>query len=203
MPFDAVNAGRFRAKNSTCSDKRFPMLLSGHDRLPTIETPRLKIRWLNATDTEDLFAIFGDPEVCRYWSRPPLADRSGAEALHAEIVGSFKERSLFQWGVADRASDRVVGTCTLASLSELHQRAEIGFALVRSAWGKGFMAEAVPAVLHFGFETLGLHRIEADVDPRNTRSIRLLEQKGFVREGYLRQRYYQNDEWQDAILYGL
>jgi [ribosomal protein S5]-alanine N-acetyltransferase len=179
------------------------MLLPALEHLPSIETPRLALRWLTPDDTDDLFAIFGDPDVCRYWSRPPLADRSRAEALRAEIVAYFEERSLFQWGVADRTTDRIVGTCTLASLSELHQRAEIGFALARSAWGRGFMTEAVSALLRFAFETLGLHRIEADVDPRNARSIKLLEQMGFVREGYLRERYHQNDEWQDAILYGL
>ena len=65
------------------------------------------------------------------------------------------------------------------------------------------MAEVVPAILDFAFTTLKLHRVEADVDPRNARSIRLLESAGFVREGYLRERYFLNDERQDAVLYAL
>jgi RimJ/RimL family protein N-acetyltransferase len=61
----------------------------------------------------------------------------------------------------------------------------------------------VAAVVAFGFETLNLHRIEADVDPRNERSLRLLERLGFRREGHLRERYCINGERQDAVMMGL
>lgn len=65
------------------------------------------------------------------------------------------------------------------------------------------MAEALPALVSFAFETLGLHRLEADVDPRNAPSIRALERAGFAREGHQRERYLLNGEAQDALLYGL
>jgi RimJ/RimL family protein N-acetyltransferase len=150
-----------------------------------------------------LFEIFGDPVVCRYWSRPPLRDVTEAAYLHREIIDYFTERSLFQWGIADLADDRVIGTCTLSSLSPQHRRAEVGFALARTGWGKGLMAEALPALIGFAFNALDLHRLEADVDPRNTRSISLLEGAGFRREGLLRERYQLNGEIQDALFYGL
>lgn len=178
-------------------------MLTGADRLPTIETERLRLRWLTAGDIDALALIFGDPEVCRYWSRPALPDRAAAEALHDEIVRRFADRSLFQWGIAERETDAVVGTCTLAALSSEHRRAEVGFALARAKWGHGYLAEALPALLGFAFDTLDLHRLEADVDPRNDRSIRALEREGFEREGYLRERYSVNGELQDAVLYGL
>lgn len=178
-------------------------MLRGADRLPTIETKRLRLRWLSSGDVHALSLIFGDPEVCRYWSRPALPDRAAAEALLDEISGLFAERSLFQWGIADRETDAVMGTCTLAALSHEHRRAEVGFALARPKWGLGYMTEALPALIHFAFETLALHRLEADVDPRNARSIRALEREGFEREGYLRERYRVNGELQHAVLYGL
>lgn len=178
-------------------------MLPGADRLPTIETERLRLRWLTAVDVPALFAIFGNAEVCRYWSSPPMPDIAAAEALLREIEAYFAERSLFQWGIAERDSDAVIGTCTLASLSAEHRRAEIGFALARSAWERGYLAEALPALLAFAFDTLGLHRIEADADPRNTRSIRVLERVGFQREGYMRERYHLAGEIQDAVMYGL
>lgn len=178
-------------------------MLPGADRLPTIETERLRLRWLTAADVPALFAIFGDAEVCRYWSSPPMPDIAAAEALLREIEACFAARSLFQWGIAERDSDAVIGTCTLASLSAEHRRAEVGFALARSAWGRGYLAEALPALLAFAFDTLGLHRIEADVDPRNARSIRVLERVGFQREGYMRERYHLSGEIQDAVMYGL
>lgn len=177
--------------------------LPGAERLPTIVTPRLELRWLEPHDAPALLAIFGDAEVCRYWSHPPLADLAAAEELQREIAHRFAERSLFQWGLAERATGRIVGTCTLASLSAEHQRADVGFALARAAWGRGYMAEAIPALLAFAFDTLGLHRVEADADPRNDRSLRLLEREGFRREGLLRERYRVSGERQDAVLLGL
>lgn len=173
------------------------------DRLPTIDTPRLRLRWLTASDAPSLFTVFGDPEVCRYWSRPPLPDLESAVALQRDIEEHFAARSLFQWGVADRESDRVIGTCTLGSLSAAHRRAELGYALARDAWGHGYMREVLSALLRFAFVHLDLHRVEADVDPRNDRSIHVLERAGFTREGYLRERYYLSDEWQDALYYGM
>ena len=61
------------------------------------------------------------------------------------------------------------------------------------------MNEALQAVLFFAFDELKLHRLEADVDPRNVGSIRSLEKLGFQREGYLRERWHVNGEIQDAI----
>jgi RimJ/RimL family protein N-acetyltransferase len=162
----------------------------------------LRLRSLTPRDVPALFEIFGDPVVCRYWSRPPLPSIVAAADLLAEITQHFESRSLFQWGVAN-LDDRIIGTCTLASLSEEHRRAEVGFALARSQWGNGYMAEALPALLRFAFETLQLHRLEADADPRNLSSIRLLEGVGFQREGFLRERYHLNGEIQDALFYGL
>ena len=171
--------------------------------LPTIPTERLLLRALTPEDVPALFAIFGDPAVCRYWSRPALPDLAAAAELQAEIARYFADRELFQWGLAERDTGTVVGTCTLASLSAEHRRAEVGFALARSAWGRGYIAEALPALVEFAFETLALHRLEADVDPRNGRSMRALERVGFEREGYQRERYFLLGEVQDAVLYGL
>lgn len=178
-------------------------MLPGADRLPTIKTERLCLRWLTAGDIPALGVIFGDQEVCRFTSRPALQGHAAAALLHDEIRRLFAERSLFQWGIAERENDNVVGTYTLAALSQEHRRAEVGFALARAKWGHGYIAEALPAMLAFAFETLDLHRLEADADPRNHRSIRALEREGFEREGYLRERYLVNGELQDAVLYGL
>jgi RimJ/RimL family protein N-acetyltransferase len=178
-------------------------MLPDVDRLPTITTSRLRLRPLTPEDVPSLFGVFGDPVVCRYWSRPALPDLEAAATLQREIAQCFAERSLFQWGVAERETDAVVGTCTLAALSPEHRRAELGFALAQAVWGRGYLAEALPALLAFAFETLALHRLEADVDPRNARSIRVLERAGFRREGFMRERYHLAGEVQDAVMYGL
>jgi RimJ/RimL family protein N-acetyltransferase len=105
--------------------------------------------------------------------------------------------------VSLRTSGEVVGTCTLARIDRQHRRAELGYALGRAHWGSGLAAEAVGAVIRYAFESLDLHRLEADVDPRNGPSLRLLERFGFRSEGLLRERYHVAGEIQDAAIYGL
>jgi len=99
--------------------------------------------------------------------------------------------------------DAVIGTCTLARLDATHGIAEVGFALARDSWRRGYMKEALPLLVDFAFSRLGLRRLEADVDPRNVASLRLLERLGFRREGLLRERYCMNAELQDAVLLAL
>ena len=139
----------------------------------------------------------------KYWSRPPFTDLDEAKVFLAEIHDHFASGTLYQWGVARREDDRVIGTCTLFAITLPHKRAELGFAVERSQWGKGYASEAAGAIVRFAFETMDLHRLEADVDPRNHASIRCLERLGFQREGYARERYHLGGEIQDAVLYGL
>ena len=68
------------------------------ERLPAINTNRLSLRWISAEDVDDVYTIYSDPEVMRYWSTPPLADRNAASKLVSEIHESFKRRELLQWG---------------------------------------------------------------------------------------------------------
>lgn len=173
------------------------------DTLPTIDAPRVSLRWLTDADTSSLFSIFSDPEVMRYWSCPPFAGMEGARTLLADIHEHFRQRTLFQWGIARRTDDLVIGTCTLFHIDLSNRRAEIGYALGREHWGKGYMQEALNALLGFSFDKLNMHRIEADVDPNNASSIKTLERLGFRREGYLRERWLVGGEIQDALFYGL
>ena len=84
-----------------------------------------------------------------------------------------------------------------------NRHAEIGFILAREHWGKGFAQEAVRRVLAFGFGDMGLHRVEADVDPANEASLALLEKLGFRREGYLHERWFTFGAWKDSVILGL
>jgi len=176
---------------------------NGFDRLPTLLGHGVRLREVTIEDASDVLEVFGDPEVVRYWSSPPLADLAAARARISDAREMFERRQLFEWGIALRESDELVGTCSLSALDALHRRAEIGFALGRPAWGRGLARDAVETLLRFGFEELLLERIEADVDPDNARSLALLERQGFRREGLLRRRWRTFGEPRDAVFLGL
>lgn len=173
------------------------------DRLPTVGTDRLVLRMIGEDDVGALRRIFGDPEVMRYWSSPPLEDEVAAQRLVREIQDGFREGALFQWGIEVREGGGLIGTATLWRWDVAHGRAEVGYALGRESWGCGYMVEALVGLLGRAFGEWGLRRVEADTDPRNRRSLRLLERVGFRREGYMRERFLVGGELQDSVVLGL
>lgn len=173
------------------------------ESLPIINANRVRLRWVTSDDVDALYRVFSNSEVMRYWSSPPLPDRDAAIELLNEIQDGFRRRAMMKWGIARLSDDALIGTATLFNLSFDHRRAEIGYGLDRAEWGNGYMQEALRALIDFAFTELGLHRIEADVDPRNAASIKTVGRLGFKREGYLRERWHVSGEIQDALFFGL
>jgi RimJ/RimL family protein N-acetyltransferase len=171
------------------------------DCLPTLRRDGLMLRWLTATDLHALRAIFSDADVVRFMSVPRLTSDEATLAFLTEIHNGFRAGTLYQWGL--QLGQDIIGSCTLANINREHRRAELGFALARAFWRRGLIRQVLPSVIQFAFERLDLRRIEAETDPRNAAAMRVLESLGFHREGFLRERYFQFDEIQDAIVFGL
>ena len=171
--------------------------------VPRLEGQRLVLRAPDEHDVDRLYALFSDPAVMRYWSRPPMTERSEAEALLARWLDGIATHEALTWVLASPEANAAIGTCTLFRFEPRHRRAEIGYSLRSELWGRGLAREALTLLLDWAFPTLGLHRIEADVDPRNDGSRRLLLRLGFRSEGLLRERYFVGDEISDTELFGL
>lgn len=173
------------------------------DRLPTLTSERLSLRWLDDDDAPAIFEIFSHPEIARYWSSPAYTELREASASIAKVHQQFRDHRCYQWGLVLGETGQLVGTCTLVGLDAQNRRAEVGFALSHAHWRRGYMREALTLLIGFAFDDLALHRLEADVDPRNAASLRLLESLGFQREGYLRQRWIVGGEINDTVFLGL
>ncbi|MEW5249666.1 GNAT family N-acetyltransferase [Microbulbifer discodermiae] len=169
--------------------------------LPTLPGRAFCFRWMGEADLPELQEIFGDADVVRFMALSCLTNRKQTQRFLNSILQGFASGTLYQWGLEYRG--RIIGSCTLAAIDRSHRRAEIGFALARRFQGRGLMAEAVPLVLDFAFKQLALHRVEADVDPRNKASLALLEKLGFRREGLLRERFTDEEGFQDSLMLGL
>ncbi|HWT14711.1 MAG TPA: GNAT family N-acetyltransferase [Patescibacteria group bacterium] len=180
-----------------------PRRLADLSALPVLDSERLHLRPIREDDLPDLFAVFADPDVMRYWTKPPMRDVEEARSYLAGIERHFAARTAFKWAITRKGNDRLIGTTSLFRLDGPHNTGEIGYALGSAHWGNGYAAEAVHRTCRFGFDELHLRRIEADIDPRNHASIQVIEKAGFQREGVLRERYIYNDEIQDVVYYGL
>lgn len=162
-------------------------------RFPELETGRLRLRELCPGDAESLFAVLGDEEVTEFYDDEVFGDIfQASEQIEAWVAG-FRARRCIRWGITQRKTGKVIGTCGYYGFHSWHKRAGIGYELARSFWQQGIMTEALSAIIEFGFKSIGLNRIEAVVMPENEGSVRLLEGLGFCQEGVLRE--YEN--WGD------
>ncbi|HXA47273.1 MAG TPA: GNAT family N-acetyltransferase [Burkholderiaceae bacterium] len=169
----------------------------------SLHTERLLLRPLRETDAPAIFAIRSNPTVMRYHTSQPWTEIKRAVALIERDMAAMQSGQHLSLGL-ERTEDKVlIGTCSLFELNEQCRRAEIGYELRHDAWGKGYMHEALLALLEYGFSTLELNRLEADIHPDNTNSAKSLERLGFIKEGYFRERWIVGDEMSDSVMYGL
>jgi RimJ/RimL family protein N-acetyltransferase len=168
-----------------------------------LATPRLRLRWIAEEDAEAQYAIFSDHEVVRFWSGGAWTSLEQSHEAIARALAGYRDGSSLRFAVELNESPGLIGCVTLHKLDEQSRRCEIGYAIARVHWGQGYATEAVRAALQYGFASLGLNRVEADIDPRNAASRRTLERLGFRKEGFMPERWIVDGVPADTAFYGL
>jgi len=164
-----------------------------------IATDRLRLRPLSVADAPDFHAYAFDPEVARF-----MPWRPHSSVLFAKgYLGLITSPQYLNWAITVPPADRAIGMVFLHSYSQAHHRAEIAFNLAKSDWGRGLITEAARAVLRFGFQRLGLNRIEATCMPGNLASRKVLAKLGMTFEGTLRRAHHRYDGFHDMELLAL
>lgn len=170
---------------------------------PLIETERLILRLVDKADLPALFAVNGDDEVIRYTPHPSWKSPADGEAWFSRATANLETRAGLQFVIVLREGGLPIGTMVLFHFNEVVSSGEVGYSLMRAHWGKGLMKEALAAFVEFGFETVGLQRLEAKLDPRNVASAKVLESAGFTHEGRQRRNHFAKGEVSDTGLYGM
>ena len=168
-----------------------------------LSTPRLKLRCMDERDAEAHYAVFSDPDVARYWSSGPWTTLDQAREHIAVAQAAYADGNGMRLGIELRETGELVGNASLHHFVDASRRCELGYALARAHWGCGYVSEALRALLDYGFTALDLNRVEADIDPRNTASARVLEKLGFRKEGFMPERWIVQGEPADTVFYGL
>jgi len=165
---------------------------------------RLRIREWRLADWPAAHEYASDLEVVRYLDWGPNSEAE-TRAFIRETMRTRRKRprTRYDLAVALRSSDRAIGGARLWIESIQHREGSIGYTLARASWGQGYASEVAAGLLRFGFETLGLHRIHAIVEPENVASTRVLERVGMRREGHLRDHRYAKGRWRDSLLYAI
>ncbi|MFM9936081.1 MAG: GNAT family N-acetyltransferase [Novosphingobium sp.] len=162
--------------------------------MTTFRTARLVLRPACAGDLEALHAIMRQPRAMAYWSTPPHESREQtADFLDGMMTipqGQGEDFVIEHGG-------RLIGK------AGLYRFPEIGYLLDPALWGRGLACEALTAVIDRAFTVHDLPRIQADVDPRNTASIRLLERLGFHETHRQERTWLVGEQWCDSVYFAL
>lgn len=158
--------------------------------IPTLKAPRLTLRAMHPIDAEDMFDYARREEVTKYLLWRCHESVSYTRDYLRYIQNRYTLGDFYDWAIIDRESRRMIGTCGFTRIDTANDSAEIGYVLNPDFSGRGYATEAASAVMEFGFETLGLNRIEARFMQGNEASRRVMEKLGMNFEGYHRDAVY-------------
>jgi ribosomal-protein-alanine N-acetyltransferase len=170
---------------------------------PILESERLHLLPIASAHAPDLHPMFSDREVMRHTDYPET--RTLEETLARMQIYLFPVPEWqATWVPVCKSSGAVMGLVNYHHREDWNRRVEMGFILARRYWGKGFMSEAVRALLKYCFLSLDMHRVEVTINPTNRAAIRMIEAVGFRFEGGpLRGRQQVAGEFRDVLIYGL
>ena len=153
----------------------------------SIESERLYLRPIKKSDAEDLYEIFSDSDVMRYYDLLPFKSMDEAKRQADFFMQGLKNKTMVRWGIELKESKKLVGTCGFFSFSKDDKKAEMGYELNKNFQGQGIMSEAIRLILDFIFSATDINRIEAFIEPPNLASQNLVKKIGFVKEADLRE----------------
>lgn len=179
------------------------MLNVTFDPFPLMVTERLLLRKVGMNDVNEIFFLRSDKNVMKYIDRPPAESLDDAYEFIQKITGLEADNESVTWAITIKGDTRLIGTICFWNIQKEHYRAEVGYVLHPDYWGKGIMQESLTEVLDYGFKVMNLHSIEANVNPDNIASIKLLERNNFKREAYFRENYFYDGKFIDSAIYSL
>src|SRR5262245_51154993 len=206
VSFPESSAGRLEKCPNCTEDLVVPddgSELAGKIPLP-IATPRLVLRRLASADWKDLLDFLSDEELFQYVENYPMDEKQVLEWLDADQhVKLTTPNTTFCLAIELLSQRAVMGIVYLRFKEDARSQMDVRIYVRRKCHRQGFATEALNAILNFCFAGIGLHRVSAWCDSRNSGACRLAEKAGMRREGELMKDRYLNGEWINTVLYAL
>jgi len=172
------------------------------DSFPKLHTDQLDLIQISQEHLGDIFKLFSDRRVTQFYNITALTEELEAQKYLDWFSSRFADKTGIRWGISLKGHSNIIGTLGFNNFIKRH-RANLGYDLQADFWNKGYVTEALKAVIEFGFKTLDINRIEAEVMQGNTASERVLAKLGFKNEGILRAWMYWNDKHYDITMFSL
>jgi ribosomal-protein-alanine N-acetyltransferase len=172
--------------------------------MPTLTTERLLLRPYRDDDFDAVHAYGSDPEVVRHMLWGPNTEAQTREFLQTVQQWSRNEpRTKFDFAIELRQEEKMIGGCGIYLKGPELLVGEMGYVLHPAYHRRGIMAEAVQALIDYGFGELHLHRIFARCHPDNRASARVMQKCGMQYEGRIRESERVKGEWWDYLFYSI
>ncbi len=169
--------------------------------LPTLTTPRLVLRPFEPDDAPRVHQLAGNVEVAATTLHIPHPYPDGlAAAWIASHAPAWAEDRRATFAIT--VDDVVIGAVSL-EINRPHLRGELGYWIARDEWGKGYATEAAMALRDFGFDTVGLNRVQAHHMTRNPASGRVMAKLGMRFEGVHRQEILKGGRFEDVAVWAV
>lgn len=167
---------------------------------PTIKTEKLLLRQIVDSDIDNIFKGLSHPDIIKYYgvNFQTLEATKEQMTFYADLE---RNETGIWWAVCSIDNKIFYGAGGLNSLSKEHKKAEIGFWLLKEFWGQGIMTEVMPIICNYGFEKLGLHRIEGLVESDNLNCINAMKKLDFRHEGTMRDCEIKNGRFISLDIY--
>jgi [ribosomal protein S5]-alanine N-acetyltransferase len=180
------------------------MLKLNFSPFPTMITERLLLRRITGQDAGAMFYLRSNESVMKYIDRPRAVSLKDAEDFVDILNRSVDANESICWGIALKETPgQLVGYIGYWRMKPEHYRAEIGYALHHDFWRQGITREVILAVIDYGFNTMNLHSIEANINAENMASAALLESVGFIKEAHFKEDFFFDGIFRDTIIYSL
>lgn len=166
-----------------------------------LQTERLHLRKMKVSDSSSLFKIWSDPDVTKFMNISCFTDENQAKEMINLLDDLSRDSKAIRFSIIKIESNEIIGSCGYNSFDFENEKAEIGYDIAKSFWGRGYASEAISSLLDHAFSSLKLNRIEAKVDPENVNSIKLLQKLNFTFEGTLRQYERVEGKFNDLNIY--
>ena len=160
-----------------------------HKGTKTIKTDRLILRQFTMDDAEPMFRNWAsDDTVTKHMTWATHSSMEVTEMVLSDWTKSYRKPDYYQWAIVIKDNGpEPIGSISAVHIKEKTRCATIGYCMSRAHWGKGIMTEALSSVIDFFFNEVGINRVEAEHDPNNPASGRVMAKSGMTFEGTSRQ----------------
>jgi RimJ/RimL family protein N-acetyltransferase len=175
----------------------------GFDESLPLRTERLMLRPFRHGDEAAVLAYRRRADVCRYIPADPMTQATApafiSDRITARGIDAAGDRIVF----AVELDGLVIGDVLVCTGRVADRQAEVGWVFNPDFHGHGYATEAARELVRLSFDELGMHRVSAQLDPRNTASARLCERLGMRHEAHLRQGMWLKGEWTDSAIFAI